>query len=488
MPILQTSINFFQQIDQLDWYFFFFILALMLYAIRIGNLSKKIFAKKNNKLQQNNQTKFTEYLIMSRQVTLPLFVATLCASWYGGIFGVTQIAFEQGLYNFITQGVFWYLSYFVFALFLVKRIRKHQVLSMPELIGNYFGPKAEKLSALLIYFKILPISYAMSFGILIQLFFNISLGVSIAIGLIFVSIYAIFGGFRAVVYTDFIQFLVMIASVMLVVLFSLHFYGGIDYLRAMLPETYFRAFGEHSASYAFAWLFIACGTTFINPTFYQRCFAVQDDRTAIIGILIAILIWFCFDICTTLGGMYARAALPQVESQQAYLSYSLQILPIGFRGLFLAGVVATVLSTLDSFLLISSQTLMYDLSSKKMKKFNLRHAYSIIITALLTYLIAVQFDGHLENVWRLFSTFFSACLLVPVLWGYFIPLKITDNQFVYICILTMLLITLQRLQLIDCIRLDNFYFGNIIATLGLILCCIWNNTVRGWFKVLHENY
>jgi len=46
-----------------------------------------------------------------------LFVGTLVATWYGGIFGVTFIAFEKGLYNFLTQGVFWYIAYLIFACF-----------------------------------------------------------------------------------------------------------------------------------------------------------------------------------------------------------------------------------------------------------------------------------------------------------------------------------------------------------------------------------
>lgn len=46
-------------------------------------------------------------------------VATLTASWYGGIFGVNEITFNYGIYNFVTQGVFWYAAYIIFALFMV---------------------------------------------------------------------------------------------------------------------------------------------------------------------------------------------------------------------------------------------------------------------------------------------------------------------------------------------------------------------------------
>ena len=57
-----------------------------------------------------------------------------------GIMGVTQIAFEKGVYNFITQGVFWYLAYLIFALFIVPRISSYQALTLPHLVEKMFGP------------------------------------------------------------------------------------------------------------------------------------------------------------------------------------------------------------------------------------------------------------------------------------------------------------------------------------------------------------
>ena len=65
---------------------------------------------------------------MGRSLTLPLFVGTLVATWYGGIFGVTEIAYKQGIFNFITQGFFWYIAYILFAFFLVERIQTYQAV------------------------------------------------------------------------------------------------------------------------------------------------------------------------------------------------------------------------------------------------------------------------------------------------------------------------------------------------------------------------
>ncbi|HLD43896.1 MAG TPA: sodium:solute symporter family protein, partial [bacterium] len=83
-----------------------------------------------------------DHLIMGRSLGLTLFVGTLVSTWYGGIFGVTEIAFNQGIYNFVTQGFFWYLTYLIFAFCLVDKIRQYEAITLPELIKKMFGPRA----------------------------------------------------------------------------------------------------------------------------------------------------------------------------------------------------------------------------------------------------------------------------------------------------------------------------------------------------------
>ena len=113
-----------------------------------------------------------DHMLMGRQLTLPLFVGTLVATWYGNILGVTQIAFEQGIYNFITQGVFWYITYIIFAIFFVKQIRSYQALSLATMTEKMFGPRAKVVTAIFTFFDMVPIAYVLSLGLLLQLFFG----------------------------------------------------------------------------------------------------------------------------------------------------------------------------------------------------------------------------------------------------------------------------------------------------------------------------
>ena len=81
----------------LDWTVFFAVLSATVAAAVYG-------MRRINKKRENKPAKALDYLLMGRKLTLPLFVATLVATWYGGIFGVNEITFNYGIYNCVTQG------------------------------------------------------------------------------------------------------------------------------------------------------------------------------------------------------------------------------------------------------------------------------------------------------------------------------------------------------------------------------------------------
>ena len=436
-----------------DWLVFALTLVLTLLAVYWG---QKIRKRQENK-QQNS---VLDYLSMGRRLTLPLFIPTLVATWYGGVLGVTQIAFEQGIYNFVTQGVFWYVSYLLFALLMVRRIRLFNAITLPQLIHRLFGIKSARLSVFLLFAKVLPITYVMSIGLLLQFLFGIPYMIATALGLGFVVLYSLWGGFRAVVFSDLVQFITMCVGIACVVVCSVLEFGGYGFLKANLPEAHFSMTGNMNWSQTLVWLFIAGSTTFLNPAFYQRCFAAKDDSVATWGIIIATLVWFCIDLCTTLGGMYARAVVPSVDSGQAYLVYSFQILPLGLKGLFLASLLAMILSTIDSFLFVASATLSYDVGKLWQRSQPFSHRTTLLLTAVLTLVVAWYFDGHFESSWRFFKSCFSACLLYPLLYGYICPEKVRDEQFVYAALAAVIVMLVWGLTPLHYwFGVDAFYIG-----------------------------
>lgn len=456
IPIFYNKIDASTYLTGLDWLVFGIACSLCLCLILYGNYTKK--SAPNTTI--NKQTSLLEYLLMGRQLTLPLFISTLASTWYGNIFGVTQIAFEQGIYNLVTQGIFWYITYIIFAFYLVKKIRSYDAASLPELVTKIYGSKSGKLTAILMFFKTLPITYAMSIGLLLQCFLPLTLLQATSVGVSFIVLYAVSGGLRTIVYSDVALFIIMCLGVCLVLIFSIQTFGGIGFLQKNLPSSYFSPCGTKTLPTTMVWFLIACTTTFISPSFYQRCMAAASNRIATQGILISTLIWFMFDICTTFGAMYAKAVIPETESLYAYITYGIQLLPVGFRGLLLASISAAIIAALDSFLFIASSILIYDFPIIKFNNIKLRHTVSILITALLTILISIFFEGRVESAWLICKSYFSACLLLPILFGYFTPVFANDKLFVNNCIISCLSITIWRVYLMQYNpSLDGFYIG-----------------------------
>jgi solute:Na+ symporter, SSS family len=458
----ETTINYKTILTSLDWVIFSAILLLTLSSVVYGQ-----YLKRRN-VSKKNEPAFLDLILMGRQLTLPMFVATLVATWYGGIFGVTKIAFEQGIFNFVTQGIFWYISYILFAFFITHKIAKYKAITLPELVGQMFGPKSGKLSAVFNFFNVLPIAYVISLGILIQALFGIEIFPAMVIGVSVVIIYTLYGGFRAVVFSDIIQFFVMCLAVFLVLVFSVKLFGGIGFLRANLPKAHFSLTGGEGIATTLVWGFIAL-STLVDPNFYQRVFAAKSTKIAKKGILISTLVWVLFDICTTAGAMYARAVIPHAASDKAYLIYALQILPNGVRGLVLAGILATILSTLDSYLFIAGTTVSYDLMPKRFKgKVHLHHL-GIVSVGIIAVLMGVLFKGNIKAVWKTLGSYSASCLLLPVLYGYLFPKKIKDNQFIFAAILGIITVSVWRNITLPGFwqNVDELYMGILATSLGL---------------------
>jgi SSS family solute:Na+ symporter len=109
------------------------------------------------------------------------------------------------------------------------------------------------------------------------------------------------------------------------------------------------------------WYFIAL-VTLVEPAFYQRCYAARTEGVAKKGIWLSILFWLGFDLLTTLSGLYARVVLPDLnEPLAAFPELAARTLAPFWQGVFFVGLLATVMSTVDSYAFICAVTLGRDI-------------------------------------------------------------------------------------------------------------------------------
>ena len=198
-------------------------------------------------------------------------------------------------------------------------------------------------------------------------------------------------------------------------------YGHLPFLRSHLPALYLTWHGGNSLQTIIAWFFIAAWT-FIDPGFHQRCAAAKTPQIARRGILISIGFWFLFDLLTTTCGLYARALLAENTITPA-LSFPIlghQILPPLLSGLFLVGLLATIMSTVDSFALLSAITIGYDVIGRHFKKTPkvLLIKLGLAVTAMISIVLAIAVPSVI-NLWLLIGNIFIPPMLLPLVACYY---------------------------------------------------------------------
>ena len=306
-------------------------------------------------------TSVLDYIVAGRRLTLPAFVATLVTTWYGGILGVGEYTWKYGISNWLVLGVPYYLCAALFAIFIAGRARRSQVLTVPDQLERRYGRGVAFIGAAVLFVMTAPSAYVLMLGVLMQvatgwpLWAGVVLGTALSVGYVFR------GGLRAIVLTDQVQFVLMFVGFVVLVPVCVVKYGGIDFLRANLPTDHLVWDGGRGTQAVAVWYFIALATL-VEPAFYQRCYAAQTERTARVGIFVAIVFWIGFDFLTTTAGLYARAVLPDLTDPiTAFPRLAEAALPSFWQALFFVGLLATIMSTVDSYAFIGGVTLGRDL-------------------------------------------------------------------------------------------------------------------------------
>ena len=296
-----------------------------------------------------------EYILAGRKLSLPGFVITLVATWYGGILGIGENTYTFGIQTWFIFGFPYYVFASLFAFFIAGRINQLKMISLPDQFHERYGKNAGIISALYILVLASPAPYILSIGILLQFTTGLSFGLSLIIATGLSLSYIWMGGFKAVVRTDIFQFGFMLLGFILLLIFSIKTGGSFLEMTNSLPESHLDMTGGASIKYILVWFFIALWT-FVDPGFYQRCAAARSPKIAKKGILISIAFWFIFDMLTLSTGLYAKALLTASDPIFAYPKLGALVLPPLAYGIFITGLLATIMSTIDSLGLISAIT------------------------------------------------------------------------------------------------------------------------------------
>lgn len=372
-----------------------------------------------------------EFLLAGRQLSLPSFIATLVSTWYGGILGVGEFSYKYGISNWLVFGVPYYVAAAIFGIFIARKARSVELYTIPHQLERAYGKTVSLIGACFVFVMTVPAAYVLMLAVLLKFLFGWSLFQGLIIGTIISTCYVLIGGFRSVVRTDYVQFSLMFGSFLIILPVAYFNYGGFLFLEGNLPANYFVWHGGNGAQYIIVWFFIALATL-IEPSFYQRCFAAKSEKIARQGVLLSILFWIFFDFLTTFTGLYARAILPDLNDPvTSYLALAEKLLPPLVLGLFFTGLLATIMSTIDSYSFLAAMTFGRDIlwrlkGDPSENKINVYTRIGLVFSGVLAIAIA-YYARSVIRIWKDLGSIGTPALVIPMVTSFFPKLRMKKN-------------------------------------------------------------
>ena len=195
-------------------------------------------------------------------------------------------------------------------------------------------------------------------------------GVLIGAGVIFY--YTTVGGFKAVAYSDLLQGVLMFLGLLVLPIVGVVAAGGwmpmMDALRAIDPDLLapMGAFGVSAAGVASALSFAGIGLAFLGaPQLLTRFMSARSRDDIVSGSLLAVICIIVFDVGAVLAGMAGRTLFPGLADPETILpTMSAELLPSVLTGVFMVIVLAAIMSTVDSLLILASSAVVRDVVQK----------------------------------------------------------------------------------------------------------------------------
>ncbi len=382
---------------------------------------------------KNNSTE--DYFVGGRKMTRWHLGLSVVATDVGGGFsiGLGGLGFTMGLsgsWLLFTGliGAWLTAAILIPRVYSLAKIKKFQ--TFPELLNHHYGYKVAFFAGIISAIGYLGFtsSQILAGAKLASATFN---GVSINQAVLFMGIvaivYTVLGGLKAVIYTDTIQWIILLSGLLFVGLpVSWFAVGGWDAIVSTLSKDMLSLTNIGWTTFV-NWLFTIIPIWFIGMTLYQRIYAANSEKEARKAWYVAGI--FEYPVMAFLGvtlGMLAKVALingalpsvadPSAIDAEVAMPLMLRyLLPTGALGIILAAYFSAILSTADSCLMASSGNITRDILGLKDSKRSLKAAQLFTLFVGITALvIAIYMPSVLELM--LLSYSFMVCgLFVPVL-------------------------------------------------------------------------
>jgi len=267
-------------------------------------------------------------------------------------------------------------------------------------------------------------------GKFVSIITNIPITYSIALVGGIIMICTFLGGLWAVTITDFIQFIVLGAGLLVILPLSIYHAGGIIKIFESTPEGFFRLTNDEFPwsyvlpliiLYAFSW-------SSINWSLIQRYYCVRDEKEVQKVGLTVILLYIIGPPVMFFPAFAGKLIVPELsDAGDIYPILCSKLLPAGMLGLLISAMFSATMSTLSSDFNVCASVITQDVYRRLLrpsaheKELVWIGRISTLLVGLLAVLIAVLLSrGKAENMFRVMVTLFGVAtgpVAVPMMLG-----------------------------------------------------------------------
>jgi SSS family solute:Na+ symporter len=339
---------------------------------------------------------------------LPAALSQAATEFSGsGLIGGAGLAYALGV-----SAIWWNWSaapvYIVVGFTVAMMLRKLTVTTTPGFLGSVYGARTQRLCALLqasgliiftaVQIKASTVTLAVLFGM-------DPLAAAVLVTAVFVA-YTIMGGLWAVVWTDVLQYGVLMGGLFLGVGLAWYYVGGIGGLTSNLPETHFDLAGVGFME-ILGYFLIVVHSYSTDQMALQRGLAARDPKVTRFAFVYTGVNYLVFGACVAFLGMAAAVLLPGLEhADDAFPALIDEVFPAGLRGIMLTAILAVTMSTASSALAAVSSMLVQDIYEPITNRDRHKGDVTVVrdsriatlLAGLVAFAVAVRFPGVIDLV------------------------------------------------------------------------------------------
>ena len=295
--------------------------------------------------------------------------------------------------------------------------------------------------------------------------------------------------------TDVIQFGVLLIAIPMICNVSLNTVGGYQALFEALPESHMTLIPEGESPWKYVGLVLTFSLPFLNPAITQRLLMSKNTKQMATAMKVSACIEIPFYWMLSVIGCVAVTLFPNIPSSHAIPTLIAEMLPLGLKGITIAGMMAVIMSTADSVLNAASVTFVHDILKPSMKnqmnsKLELKIAkFFSAIFGILSIIMALSFESVVDIIVNSFSVW-GPVVVIPL---YAVIFDIKANSKIFVKSVLAGVLTLITWKFF---ALEN-YFGfealvpSMLANGLTFFICVWidrkkNRKICGAKIVTHK--